>query len=85
MIDRIEGLMLKKTVSADELVFMFREELGPLIKGIAIPSVAIVPDAAVGWTAVISHRDRKSNPELADHVAMIEKALKDRFDLKNSD
>ncbi|WP_445490223.1 hypothetical protein [Rhodopseudomonas sp. RCAM05734] len=70
-----------KTVAADELIFLFREELGPLIDGPAIPSVAIVPDQVHGWTALISHKDRKWHPELAGHVARIEKSLRRRFAL----
>lgn len=77
--------MPKKTIAADDLIYMFREELRPLIDGSAVPSVAIVPHPTKGWTAVISHKDRKWHPALTGHVAKIEAALRSRFDLEDSD
>jgi hypothetical protein len=76
--------MSKKIIAADELIFIFCEELRPLLNGRPVPGVAIVPDLEHGWSALVPHKNRRSYPELDDHVAKVQKALRRRYDLKES-
>lgn len=76
--------MPKKTIAADELIFLFREEMETTYETRHMPSVAIIPDPDRGWTALTSHRDKRRYPHLEEQIAKIETALRRRFDLIES-
>jgi hypothetical protein len=80
----IEGNMpKKKSIAAGDLIEVFRGELQTSCHGVRRPNVAIVPDPKNGWAALISQRDRKAYPKVADQVAEIEKMLRLRYSLKD--
>lgn len=57
--------MAKQRISADELVWVFREELSKTGKFPAGISVAIVRDRAANLTAITGARYRAMSPDLA--------------------
>jgi hypothetical protein len=76
--------MPKKSIAADELIFMFREELAPLYERAYPPSVAIVPDATHGWAALTSNKDVRRHPRLSKQITKIQAELRQRYRLKDS-
>lgn len=75
--------MAKKTISADEIVFLIEQELrGKNGKTVPAPSVAIVPDATKDWVVVTSAKDRKRRPELVKRLGRIEAKLRALYRLQ---
>ncbi|MDB5505308.1 MAG: hypothetical protein JWR89_5210 [Tardiphaga sp.] len=75
--------MAKRTVSADDLVFLIEQELrGKDGKTVPALSVAIVPDPAKDWIVVTSPKDLRRHPELVKRVGRIETKLKALYRLK---
>jgi hypothetical protein len=78
-----QSLMAKKHVSADELVWLFSEELNKTGKFPVGISIAIVPDRAANWTAITGARYRAMSPDLARRFAQVQERLRAIYQLKN--
>jgi hypothetical protein len=74
--------MTKTRLPADELVWLFREELvktGQFPVGITI---GIVPDSDANWMAVTGARYRSMSPDLKKRFAQVQKRLRMHYQLK---
>jgi hypothetical protein len=69
--------MAKTKISSTDLIWIFHEKLKAFddcpAQGL---SVAIVPMADVGWSALMSPRQRTTHPLIARHVEAIQKQLR---------
>lgn len=75
--------MAKQRMSADELVWGFREELSKKGKFPAGLSVAIVPDRVANWTAITGARYRAMSPDLTRRLAQVQERLRVNYQLKS--
>jgi hypothetical protein len=75
--------MAKKHVSADELVWVFTEELNKTGKFPVGISIAIVPDVAASWTAITGARYRAMSPDLTRRFAQVQKRLRAIYQLES--
>jgi hypothetical protein len=75
--------MAKKTVSADDIVFLIEQELrGKDGKTVPALSVAIVPDPIRDWLVVTSAKDRSRHPDLVKRLGRIEAKLRALYRLQ---
>jgi hypothetical protein len=75
--------MAKKTISADDIVFLIEQELrGKDGKTVPAPSVAIVPDPIKDWIVVTSAKDRSRHPTLVKRIGRIEARLRALYRLQ---
>jgi len=75
--------MAKKAISSTELIWVFHEKIKELddcpAQGLMI---AIVPTPDVGWSALMSARQRNTHPLCARRVEQIEKQLREIYVLR---
>jgi len=74
--------MAKKAISSTDLIWIFREELKEFDDCPASVSIAIVPVPDVGWTALISPKQRAKHPRCARRVEALQKQLREMYVLK---
>ncbi|MGM4895985.1 hypothetical protein LPB73_02855 [Tardiphaga sp. 37S4] len=72
--------MLKKKATANELIWLFHEELA----GSNFPNagIAIIPIGNGNWSALTNATERRHYPDLTKAVVRIEKQLRARYLLK---
>jgi hypothetical protein len=75
--------MAKKAISSTELIWIFHEKIKELddcpAQGL---SIAIVPMPKVGWSALISPKQRTAYPVCAKRVETIQTQLRELYVLK---
>jgi hypothetical protein len=75
--------MAKKSISSTDLVWLIHEKLKESgdypQSGL---SIAIVPADGVGWTALMSSRQRTKYPRCEKRIRTIEKQLRETYVLK---
>jgi hypothetical protein len=74
--------MAKKAISSTDLIWIFHEKLKEFDDCPASVSIAIVPTPDVGWTALISPRQRAQHPRCARRIEEIQKQLREIHVLK---
>ena len=78
------GNMTKKAISSTELIWIFHEKIKEFdhcpSRGL---SIAIVPTPDVGWSALMSARQRTRHPLCAKRVEMIQKQLREIYVLRD--
>jgi hypothetical protein len=74
--------MAKKAISSTDLIWIFHENLKEFDDCPASVSIAIVPTPVVGWTALISPRQRAQHPRCARRIEEIQKQLREIHVLK---
>jgi hypothetical protein len=76
--------MPKTTISSSDLIWLFYERLKESTdcRG-SRPSIAIVPSPGVGWTALMSPKQRVKLPLCAKRVEAIQKELRAVYVLKS--
>jgi hypothetical protein len=79
-----EEIMPRKTVSSTDLIWLFHERLRESghFPGLGI-SLAVVPAPDVGWTVVMSSRQRARHPACAKLLQSIEKQFRETYVLKD--
>jgi hypothetical protein len=79
----VEGNMAKKAISSAELIWIFQEKIKEFddCPGHGL-SIAVVPMPDVGWSALISPRQRTTHPLCAKRVEMIQKQLREMYVLR---
>jgi hypothetical protein len=75
--------MAKKAISSTELIWIFHEKIKEFgdcpAHGL---SIAVVPMPDVGWSALMSPRQRTTHPLCARRVETIQKQLREMYVLK---
>ena len=74
--------MAKKAISSTDLIWIFHERLKEFDDCPASASIAIVPMPDVGWTALISPKQRARQPRCARRVEELQKQLREMYVLK---
>jgi hypothetical protein len=74
--------MAKKAISSTDLIWIFHENLKEFDDCPASVSIAIVPTPVVGWTALISPRQRAQHQRCARRIEEIQKQLREIYVLK---
>jgi hypothetical protein len=78
-----EGSMAKKVISSTELIWIFHEKIKKYDDCPAQRlSIAIVPTPDVGWSALISPKQRTTHPFCAKRVEAIQMQLREMCVLK---
>jgi hypothetical protein len=78
------GSMSKKAISSTDLIYLFHEKLKESTDCPASGlSIAIVPAPDVGWTVLISPRQRAKLPLCAKWVQAIQKQFREMYVLKS--
>jgi hypothetical protein len=76
--------MAKKTVSNTELIWIFHEKIKEYddcpAQGL---SIAVVPMPDVGWSALISPKQRIAHPHCAKRIEAIQRQLREMYVLKD--
>jgi hypothetical protein len=76
--------MAKKAISSTELIWIFHEKIKELDDCPAHGmSIAIVPMPDVGWSALISPKQRSAYPGCAKRVETIQTLLREKYVLKD--
>jgi hypothetical protein len=70
--------LAKKRISSTDLIWIFREKLLTFADCPPSIKIAIVP-SDVGWTVVMTARDRKSLPDCAQRIEQIQKQLREVY------
>jgi hypothetical protein len=77
------GSMTKKAISSTDLIWIFHERIKEFddcpAQGL---SIAIVPMPDVGWSALISPKQRTTYPVCAKRVDSIQKQLRELYVLR---
>lgn len=68
--------MVKKRISADELVWIFHERMQETMGNERLVTLAIVPDPRVGWRVVLTRFTQDHRPETVAHIRKLELALR---------
>jgi hypothetical protein len=74
--------MAKKAISSTDLIWIFHEKLKEFDDCPGSVSIAIVPMPDVGWTALISSKQRARHPLCARRVEELQKQLREMYGLK---
>jgi hypothetical protein len=77
----IGELVVKKRISADELVWIFHERMQETMGNERLVTLAIVPDPRVGWRVVLTRFTQDHRPETVAHIRKLELALRDEYAL----
>jgi hypothetical protein len=80
----LRGNMSKKAISSTDLIWLFHEKLKESTDcpGSGL-SIAIVPAPDVGWTVLMSPRQRAKHPLCAKQVQAIQKQFREMYILKS--
>ena len=74
--------MAKIRISSGELIWVFHRELEAFDDCRSEVPIAIVPAHHVGWSALMSAKDRTQNPHWARRVEAVQKQLREIYVLR---
>jgi hypothetical protein len=77
----IGDLVHRKRISADELVWIFHERMRESAGSERPVTLAIVPDAKVGWRVILTKFTQNHRPETVADIRKWERALRKQYAL----